>query len=90
MVPPPFDLEYLLQSDLAGVVETIEDLETEGLVADLGAALMLTLLTTRSLVVRIDPEVFELATLAQAHAKCETNRSDGRIVVRRLQHRTLR
>ena len=31
---------------------------------------------------RIDPAPFGLATLAAAHAKCETHRSDGRIVVR--------
>lgn len=51
-------------------------------VADLGAPEMIEMLTSRKLVVRTDPEPFELADLARAHDKCETNHSDGRIVVR--------
>ena len=31
---------------------------------------------------RTDPHVFDLTTLADAHAKCETNHSEGRIAVR--------
>ena len=51
-------------------------------VADLGAAELRELITSRELEVRVDPERFELATFAHAHAKCETHHSCGRIVVR--------
>ena len=51
-------------------------------VADLGVAELRELITSRELEVRVDPERFELATFANAHAKCETHHSWGRIVVR--------
>ena len=52
-------------------------------VADLYAHTdLMTLIASRKLEMRVDPESFELANLDRAHAKCETNHSDGRIVVR--------
>ena len=39
------------------------------------------LLESGKLAVRIDPDSFTLATLAEAHARCETNHSRGKLVV---------
>ena len=56
-------------------------------VSDLNQPELIEMLTTadqkgRRVEMRVDPEPFELATLASAHEKCETNHSDGKIVVR--------
>ena len=45
------------------------------------------LIESGKLCVRTDPHVYDLSTLGLAHAKCEQNRSDGRIVVRVAEER---
>ena len=48
-------------------------------VADLRAPELEALLRSGKLVVRTDPEVFELATLADAHAKCDRESESARV-----------
>ena len=50
--------------------------------SDLREEALAALIASGKLTVRVDPQRYDLSSLAEAHAKCETHRSDGRIVVR--------